>query len=520
MALACGIPDAALLRCLQRRYWPGEGLTPLDDQDASLVTSRRQRLLSQLSEWFRSGPSVCFLQGFSGVGKTPVVRDFRSQLDCPVVQVNAVDGIHYEDLLLEIASELDYIGISAMGEQPDQDLKKGLHAALRDRCLIIIEDFQGVLNKETSLPDTEFLVLLQQVARKPLPGRILVVTNAALTDGPWRDDISVINVHAPAESEAIEILMEALEAQGCPEAVPEAISGDVVRWLGCNPRAIEILSVCLSVDSIGDLIDLEPDAWNNRNQAVSQKLIRGLETRFMDRTLGRLDSNSRLLIDFLAVYRIPFTKDVFYKIAPRLANEEAARDRLSASFLLSFHRSWYEVNKIAQYICRNQLEGSPQILKAAHNIAADHYIRHFKARLLEDPLKHGKEFVEARYHLIASSRESEFVDIAARCRSRLRATYRSQTIPENPTQLNERIMVLAAALSDQEASLPELREFLARLCLKRQRSGDEIVALNQLRIAVREASASKTWIIYLRVLAATEGLGAVARTARRSALNA
>ena len=430
------------------------------------------------------------------------------------MQVNAVEGIHYEDLLLEIASELDSIGMPAMGGQADQDFRKGLHAALRDSCLIIIEDFQEVLLKETSLPETEFLSLLQQVSRKPLPGKVLAVTNTALADGPWQDDISVITVRAPAESEAIEVLLSALEAQGRPEAVSEAIRGDVVRWLGCNPRAIEILSVCLGTGSIEDLINLEPEAWNSRNQAVSPRLIRRLETRFLDRTLGRLDSNSRLLLDFLSVYRIPFAKDVFDRIAPRLANIDAARDKLSSSFLLSFDRGWYDVNKIAQYISRSQLEGSPRISQAAYNLAADHYIRHFKARLLDDPLKHGKEFVEARYHLTVSERESEFADIASRCRSRLRATYRSQSIPESPTQLNERILVLAAALSDQETSLPALREFLARLCLKRHRSGDEIVALNQLRIAIREATTSSTWILYLRVLAATEGLGTVARTVK------
>jgi hypothetical protein len=444
-----------------------------------------------------------------------LVRNFRAQLDYPVVQVNAVDGNDYEDLLFQIASELDSVGMSAMGEQPGQDLKKGLHAALRDTCLIVIEDFQESLSKETSLPDQNLLSLLQQVSRKPLPGRVLAVTNVALADGPWRDDISVINVHAPAESEAIEILMRALDAQDCPDAVPEAIRGDVVRWLGYNPRAIEILSVCLSVDSIRDLIDLEPDAWNNRNQAVSQKLIRRLENRFMGRTLGRLDSNTRLLLDLLSVYRIPFSKDVFVKIAPKLASEESARDRLSTSFLLSFHRGWFEVNKIAQHICRRQLEASPRILQTAHNVAADHYIRHFKARSLEDPFKHGKEFIEARYHLIISDRESEFADVASRCRSRLRAMYRSPIIvPEDPIQLNERILVLAAALSDQEDSWPVLRESLARLCVKRQRSGDEIVALNQLRIALREAKAARPWVLYMRLLAATEGLSAVTRTVK------
>jgi hypothetical protein len=481
--------------------------------------SDRGNVSTRLAQWLDSGRPVCVLQGFSGVGKTSLVREFAGSPKHRVVQINAVAGTSHDDLLLEIASELDSIGLPAMGDQPDQDLRKGLHAVLREPCLIIIDDFQEILNKDTLLPDPSFLSLLQQVSHKPLPGRILAVTNVSLAEGPWRDDISVETLPAPGESEAIGILRRVLDAQGYPGAIAEELYSDVVRWLGYNPRAIEILSVCLGVDSIQDLIDLEPDTWNARHQAVSPRLIRQLETRFLDRTVGRLDSNSRLLLDFLSIYRIPFTKDVFERIAPRLADVDIARDTLAARFLLSFYRGWYDVNKIAKYICSSQLNNSPKILRSAHDLAADHYVRHFKARTVADPLRHGKEFVEARYHLTQSDRESEFADVAGRFRARLLATYKSSSIPipDDAVQLNERILVLAAALSDQEAPLPALREFLARLCLRRGRSGDEIVALNQLRIATKKAAPSSTWILYLRVLEKTEGLGAIPAAVRAAA---
>lgn len=494
--------------------------------DSSQVTAAGgQNFAARLSDWFYNGRTVCLLQGFSGVGKTSFVREFASNLQCPVVQVNAVAGTSYEDLLLEIASELDSAGLPAMGDDLDQDFRKGLHSVLREPCLIIIDDFQEILNGETSLPDPKFLSLLQQVSRKPLSGRILAVTNMSLAQGLWRDDISVETLPAPAESEAIEILQRVLDVQGHHGVIAKEMYSDVVRWLGFNPRAMEILSVCLDVDSIQDLIDLEPEAWNARNQAVSPRLIRQLETRFLDRTVGRLDSNSRLLLDFLSVYRLPFTKNVFEQIAPRLADFDLAREALAARFLLSFYRGWYDVNKIAKYICNSQLTDSPKILRSAHNLAADHYVRHFRTSSVGDPLKHGKEFVEARYHLVQSNRESEFADIAARFRSRLLITYgsKSQSVPNDAAQLNERILVLAAALSDQEAPLPKLREFFARLCLSRGRSGDEIVALNQLRIAIKKSNTASaaitasTWILYLRVLAAVEGMGAIPAAVRAAA---
>jgi hypothetical protein len=39
--------------------------------------SRKENLDWLLNVWLKDGPPVCFLQGFSGVGKTDLARDFR-----------------------------------------------------------------------------------------------------------------------------------------------------------------------------------------------------------------------------------------------------------------------------------------------------------------------------------------------------------------------------------------------------------------------------------------------------------
>lgn len=480
-----------------------------------------ERQVQWFEEWPAKGSPVVVLEGFSGVGKSWLARKLAAESKVPCAFVSVPQGSDsLDDLLLDIAGELQDAGINSMADRDDFNLYVGLEDAMRQQCLVIIDNLQELLGKDSRLPPSRFLETIQRIAGRPAnQGRLLLVTDESMPEGRWRDNIPVRKLPAPPESVGVELLESILEAADRSHAIPLTQREEVVRWLGGNPRAMQVLVGCLADDSLEDLIKLEPELWDMRSKVAAPRLVQQLEERFLSRTISRLDSTSIIMLEMLSIYRRPFDRDAITRVVEIEGGQEEAKRTLISRFVLELNRNWYSLNPLARQIGLRRLRGTSKEL-AASDRAASHYARHFVAQRIIDPVTRAAEFVEARHHLIRSGRGDDFEAIARRYRSRLINTYgASSKVPDDRNKIEELIHLLAALLDEESLGYSELRYFLAKLLIARGKRGDDRVALAQIRLAVRDSQVPGVWILCMRLSAQVEGISAMRAVAKNAYLN-
>ncbi|MFJ4099829.1 tetratricopeptide repeat protein [Amycolatopsis japonica] len=472
-----------------------------------------------MGAWLESGEVVCFLQGMSGVGKMAVARYVHDHWPGPKVLVTATGtDLGVEDLLFEIAASFERQGDREMADA--STFENGLRTLLQAGALVVISEFDSAFETENRLPHKSIIDFLSRTSKVTCPGRILLVSDQRVSEGPWSERMSFKHLGPPGEDEAVAYLDGLLVDRGLEQDVPAGRRSEVVRWLACNPRAMQTFAVCLQEESLDDLIDLEPEAWALRDEVVSPELLRRLEQAFITKTLDRLDANSNLFIEYLSIYRKPFQIDAMNRLRTLVSDVHGARNSLASRFLLTQPSAgWFAVHPVVRYLARLRLAGDRRRQKAAHSRAADHYGRHFRAQGGPSPLLSsvGGAFVEARFHLIKSDRESEFESIAANYRHELSVRYRNLTrMPTGSSEARTLLVVLLAALVHDDAGFDRLRVILAQLLLVRGNPGDRNVALRQVTIATRMTREARAWTIRLELTWELEGVRAARAVATQA----
>ncbi|WP_460440375.1 Rab family GTPase [Amycolatopsis stemonae] len=455
----------------------------------------------------------------SGVGKTTLARQLAKEWGKASVVVSTTGvNLGAEDLLLEIATEFEESGATAMAEA--DSFESGMVDALSEGSLIAITNFDEALDSRTRLPHKSVMELLSRISRLNTSGRMLLVCSQRVCEGEWSREIDFRYLGAPEQHEAVVYLGDLLQRRGLEAELPEEKRVDVVRWLAHNPRAIHTLVICLQEEPLESLIELEPEAWALRDEVVSPELLRRLEEAFMAQTIKRMDANAQLFVGQLSVYRRPFQADAMSRLAPLVADVNAGRNSLSNRFLLGQSSpGWFIIHPVVRYLARSRLVDNPRLLNIAHGYAADHYTRHFKAAggLPRRLTAVGNSFVEARFHLVKSGREVEFDDIASRYRQQLSSHYKNVTrLPNDEAEARTLLVVLSAALSHDDAGFDRLRTLLARLLVKRNNPGDQNLALRQVTIATRATKDFRAWRLRLELSWALEGVASAQVVARQA----
>src|SRR5664280_2687163 len=137
-----------------------------------------------LRQWLSKGPPVAVLEGFHGVGKTDSVIKLLQYAGLPSAHVLATSSgdLGLQDLLLNVAGELEVNGSSLMADALGEDQLTMLGAALRQSCLVVIDDFTELLDSETALPPRSFISFLKELEKRPsAAGRLLLVTDRRLS---------------------------------------------------------------------------------------------------------------------------------------------------------------------------------------------------------------------------------------------------------------------------------------------------------------------------------------------------
>lgn len=325
------------------------------------VGKNRTELIDWLLQtWMTDGPPVCFIEGFSGVGKTSIARVIMKDSGIRSIMVDMPDANseQVDNLFLNLATELSRVEMTGLADSVTEggSTDQALGSVLNTPILIVIDEFQKALD-ETGKPNASLVKFLGQLANRPhMPGRVLLLTNRTIERSKWSEpyDIRTLAGLSPEDSE--DLLGSLLNDVERSNEIPQERRRDVVNWLGCNPRAIYVLVASLEKSSLDELIGINPEIWEARDREVSAELLHKLETELLERTIEKLlKSETVTLLRRLSVHRKSVKRDAIEQLLPQGAKFDGIRDELISRFLMEQHSGWFSLNPVVREISLSKL---------------------------------------------------------------------------------------------------------------------------------------------------------------------
>ncbi|KQW27056.1 hypothetical protein ASC85_27055 [Pseudomonas sp. Root401] len=374
---------------------------------------------------------------------------------------------------------------------------------------IVIDEFQRMVDTGAGVPFPRVAAFIERVSKRAAPGRLLLLSHHSLDRTfRWGERVAFKTLEGLSPEEGAHLLGQLLEDSRREGDISPERRPEISRWLGGNPRAIRVLVGCLEQEALDDLTGVVPEAWEARDQDVSQSLISKLERELLVRALENLDGASASALEGLAVYRKSMDLNGISLLLPSELKLAVFLAALSSRFLLQQRGGWYTLNPVVREISLHRLKSNTRATHSAHTAAAGYYTRHFTAKQIQNAGKLGGAFVEARYHLVQANRMEELYEIAQRFGHHLCLLYGWST-PEarDVGRRDEIIAVLSAYL--QEGGPKSMEYYLARLLYSRRRPEDLQRALEHARKCTGPQSPAAAWVLRLRLEADVDGIEAM-----------
>jgi tetratricopeptide (TPR) repeat protein len=472
--------------------------------------NRAENLEWLVKVWLNNGPPVCFLQGFAGVGKTDIARDFRELAEKagrkPSV-INEVADRATPDVLeslMELSMVLSQQGLPEMEhvlfEERAPNLAYALEKALKRPVVMVLDEAQRFFRVESGAPLPEMKGILAYLRnRQDLPGRLLLLSDRIVEDARWSEWIPKRTVTKLEPDEAIIALNAKLEEAGVEADISDERKHEVVRDLDYNPRGIEALVGALRYDSLDEIIESKPGLWAVRDRGISRDFLKALERDLLERTLRHLDEAVQRKLWFLAVHRRSFKREALERLTANKDESSELRSILVTRFLLRQYKGALSLNPIVREVSLSHLRQEPAEFKQAHSVAADYHKRHFEAKgIVGAQARLGASFAELRYHLVQANREDELALIGQRFTAHLKQEIKSVSpVPKDREELDERIAVLTVLLGSGGAK--GLEYHLARCLQRRGGRGDVDKAISHARRAI-DRGIAPSWVLLADLL--------------------
>ncbi len=481
---------------------------------------QRNKLLQYFqSDWLAKGPSVAIIQGFPGCGKTQLTREIMERSGRHAFrlypQPDAPEPT--ESLLEELAEQLQVAGIGDLERELDKGVQGDLFRALlrvlrRDRILLVIDEFQRLFGERNTLPPKKWQQLVEELNSSPAPkGRLLLISNRAVTVAPWSESCASKRLDGLTDKEAAALLREQLDRDGLTAKFPLERITEIGHRLGGNPRALITLVKSLVYDSLDELISLAPDLFKPGDVSIDHGLVERFERVLIERALPRMHDDLVSLLQFLAVHRRPFSKEVYAGLEAKFSPALTLRRELIDRFLLDNTPGWDALHPLAREVCVSRLRETKEEWRQAHSLAADYHFRHFKALQPKGTQRLTVSYAELRHHLLEAGRMEELSEADSKLTkyalAQITPPVQSQ-IPRSVETLEERIALISALPDDKR---PKGLEFHLALCFKHRNVGDDYQrALYHARRAVWSGSYYAAWRLLIELEYNLNGIDAMA----------
>ncbi|WP_169316088.1 glycosyltransferase [Pseudomonas agarici] len=477
-----------------RRCWPTIcRLWMMCMHKAHFGENRRQVLSWLTDRWLVEGPAVCFIEGFPGVGKSELSVELATHVEqlegWQVIIEEVVERpLALQATLSDIADRLTGLGVETMlntllSERPNPAF--ALEQALRKPVLIILDEAQRLFKANTGEPQGELVGILSLLRARPnLRGRLLLISDRLVERARWSESFPIKTLTALAEEDALALLEDRLRGSGNLDAVPAERKQDLIRSLGCNPRAIESLVATLAYESLDAVIGANPSLWAYQDREVSRDFLQRLERDLLERTMSHLEPIQQRRLLMLSVHRRSFERVCFDIICAGVTKDaNDFRNLLITRFLLSQRQGWHSLHPIIREIGLAHLRDCRPDFKQAHSKAAEYHIRPYEAQaMVIDHKRVASTFAELRYHLHHCGRQEDLNRVVLSTADHLLRTFKTHSKIPTGDELDELISVLTILLED--CLVRPLEYYLARCLNERNRPGDIELALVHAKLAV------------------------------------
>ena len=488
------------------------------------IGQKRKELFEWLKDtWLKSGPPVCFVHGFPGTGKTSLADTLADGSSLSYVRSDSTAPVStVDDLLLELQESASEAGLPFLEQalfQDSLDASTALVRFLEAPVLLVVHEGQRFLDSKTGEPWPQLISMLQRMARhQGFPGRLLILANQLVNaTGKSSEPFEIRRLEGLTLDEGVLVLDNLLKVFGREQAFPPAKRRDIVKCLGCNPRALRTLVGCLESSSLLELIQTNPDAWVPTDNEVSPDLVEKLEEGLVQNRFSRVGSDTLRFIGRLSVHRQSVPVAALDDLAEG-RDSTALRRELSNLLWLDHSDAKHSVGKyklhpVVKEVALHKLK--PSDLLNAHSRAADYFLRPFVAREMVGGSELAGSFAEVRYHLLQAHREVELGDIAKRYTEYLKRTYTpTNPVPTDPRVLDDRIGVLSVLLTEPGAK--GLEYYLARLLQARGLAGDLEQAVIHAGRATGKGAPVASWVLRVRLEYKVRGFNVAEQTFQKA----
>jgi tetratricopeptide (TPR) repeat protein len=457
--------------------------------------------------WLKEGPPVCFLQGFSGVGKTDLAHQLIEQalasglckhalieeiVDRPIPSV--------AESFQELAAQMSLHGVSDMhlpsNPSGSANLALSFEKLLQVPIVLVLDQVQRFFRPNSTSPIPQFEAVLSHLRNRPgLPGRLLLLCDGFVERARWSEWIPRKILKELQRDEAIEMLDARLDESELEVSFSLERKHDVLRVLSYNPRAIEALVAALHFSTLDEIIKNNPGPWAVAEREVDRAFLRVLERDLLEHTLAQMDSIQQKRLRHLAVYRRSFKPMALELICANRSEAVELRSALQSRFFLNLYGGSLFLNPIVREIAKSRLRGDSAEFKRAHSAAADYYMRPFRSQqIVSEHSQLAASFAELRFHLVQAGRREELLRVSQTFTDHLRREISSEGhVPENRDELDERIGVLTVLLGDSGAKPLELH--LARCLRARSAPGDREQAIIHAARATGQGRYQSAWVL-------------------------
>lgn len=468
-----------------------------------------------VNDWSNDDRRICVVEGFSGVGKTEVAFELERRASV-TARVDAPESGDLDDLLLALSEQLaasQNLGL-ANTVSAGRSVEAAFEALLLQPVCIVIDEFQRMLDKTKAAPIAPLAALLEKISKRAAPGRLLLLSHYALDKTlRWGERVAFKTLEGLSPEEGAELLRILLVQREREMDIPPSRRAEISQWLGGNPRGLRVLVGCLEQEALDELTGVVPEAWEARDQQVSEGLIARLERELVVRALENLDGASATALEGVSVFRKAIEKDGIVRLLSAGLKFDDFVSALSSRFLIEQRAGRYSLNPIVREISLFRLRDHARASVTAHRAAAGHYTRHFEAKQIVNAGRLGGAFIEARYHLVQSGDREALTAIARRFGDHLQAMYGwGSPSAASATQRDEVIAVLSAFL--QDGGPKSMDYYLARLLFERRKEGDIQRALEHVRRSTGNESPASAWVLRLRLEAESAGVKSMLKAAR------
>ena len=487
--------------------------------------ARRQQVAAGLwRAWRDDGRGAAVLIGFSGVGKTeqvirPLIARAISKGSSAVhIEVPRHPTDIDQELTALLVEELRFDGQDDLAEATggEASFSAAVGCLLRHSTLVVLDEFQRVLDGARGQPLEPLATSLQKIARRPPDKGCLWLVSNREVDPVWTEPFYTALLEPPSDLQDLQrIVLESIATADIEERFPADRRLEVVRRLGSNPRVLRLLGHLLRHYALEELLGLPGDV---PEAPVDPRFTEEIERSLLKKAEEGLSNAAGVFLRELSVLREPGQWKLVEAMGGHLGDVRELARQLRERYLLEIHANRYHLHPLVREVEGPRLRRDAEAWQAAHRRAGTWYagLLHAADTTRADDAKLALHLAGARYHLVEAQAFDELREVMAPVRTYIEHQYGwTARNPANAAEREAKISLLDLYLEEPGTAGIEFQ--FAKLLKQRAAPGDLSKALPHARRATVGQDFSQPWVLWIQLVREVEGLDAAVTAARAAA---